>query len=463
MNENDPNSNLQKSPILSPETLAKKEETTLASVAPEPQTDAVSSGSKSKMILIGSCAALLLIGSVSVALLVHSGAFSKDKKPEKEETVITLTSETKKETKEETTKEETQEKTDTSATSTDATTAASNNHKSVTELSQITDDQIRIMDETARKLIRTDSNSIGGGMPDEVDIDGMYHLGMMRQIINYENAMYGECDQIEMVYQVQVTDKTGTEPVKRQFFWMVGFDAVYQDGTIDPTKIEFMFGTMCFDNWTMHGAVSVNNLVREAELNWPLYEKEIDKSLIQSFEGAVVDEVPVIRSLSQLTDAMAEEIQKGSQEFMHYGFHYSSGAQYDSIKIENIEFAGFALASAPNHNINCIYPIYKMDIADLNQTPPEKKSIYWFLGFKGTYEGGQVQTGLLYQSSYPDRISDFMDLTSIDKLREYIQAEEALGWNYEDNLEKELYTVPVKSNSTFETTGASTEETTDNT
>ena len=69
------------------------------------------------------------------------------------------------------------------------------------------------------------------------------------------------------------------------------------------------------------------------------------------------------------------------------------------------------------------------------------RSAYWYISFGEVYEGGQIQTSFVNEQHLD--VSDIKELlnnvSTIEDLRDYIQTYEKIGWDYEDNLEGELY------------------------
>ena len=420
MNENDSNGKLPQVPVLTPETVTPKEaEKSVSSEEVMPSQDPMQAASKSHRsmkILLGSLAVILLAGAVTIAILAKTGAFSKDKKAGavQEPASETMNAEDTGEAGPE------QEQTGT--------------HKSVVSLSQVTDKQLELMDKVARECILLE----GDGFPDEVVIDDMCYIGMLRQDMAYAEHVEDEHSMIQMVYQVKVTDNTGNEPVKRRFFWMYGFSSVYQDGTINPSNTEPMIDTLCFDNWTTPGALNIELLLRQAEKWYILKETSIDDSLVTSSEYGEDKTYSLVTSLDQITPAMEEGLRKGSESWMAYGTVHV-GCKENGIVLDNMEYEGLILANSRNSDENCVYVVYRLDITDQNQTPEAKRSVYWYVGFDGIFEGGEIQT-----VSNPGQVHNslvFGDWTdgpaSIDELREVIQNEEAIGWRCEDSFEEE--------------------------
>ena len=415
MSELDPNGKLQKTPVLSPETLSpKKEEASVVSDAVSPE-QVSTKNHRGMKILIGSLGAVLLAGAVTLAVLAKAGAFSK----EKEEN-------TNPETTSESIEAEGTESEETSASDTETEAQ----HLSIVSLSQVTDKQLEFMDEYARDAFMLE------GIPDKVQIDGMYYLGMLRQILVYTDQAEYEKDMVQLVYQIQVTDNTGDKPVKRQFFWMYGFPNVYQDGTVDPYNTEPMWYTLCFDNWTVSGSLNLHRLIHHAENMYSLVENGIDFSLVQPFEDGEEEETSLLKSLDQITPAMEQEFQNGAELWLNLA-GISSGAKLNGVVVDNVEYAGLALALSYNKTMNCVYVIYKLDISKQNGSEPESRSIYWYVGLGGIYEGGEIQTCLSQDTAHDHwTFEDWKnDLASIEDVRECIQHREVSGWYYEDNLE----------------------------
>ena len=446
MNENEPNGK-SLSPILSPETFAQKypePKIPLGTESSENETEKASSKAhRRKMILFGSLAVILVAGAVTAAVLITTGAFSKDKdetEPEEyEEMVETETEDV----------EETKETSATSAPTAAPAAAPSGQHVSVNSLNQITDEQIKIMDEHSRKVIREDGNSGEDGIPEQVTIDQMNYIGMIRQCIDYTGPDHDEKDMIQMVYQVQLTDNTGDQPVKRQYFWMHGFTDVCQDGTVGTSERKLMWTTLSFENWSAQGCLDVDYLFTEAAERNTVREKKIDKSLIQPFEGGSDEVHPVLTSIGQITPAMERDLEKGGYIWQEISGVFE-GVQDNGIRVDNIEYAGLVFTVSPNKGMNRVYVIFRFDITDFNQTAPVNRSIYWYLGFNGLYEGGQLQTRVLMNKVYhPFHLGDWVDAPgTVEELRKFLQENETDGWTYEDNLDKEIENVKKKTEST---------------
>lgn len=446
MNEKDPDERLSLSPVLSPETIASKRvEPEVLSEEPE---QAVSKSNRGTKILIGSLATLLLAGGVTIAILAGTGAFSKAKKVTDEETSAASVSQTKAET------DDTSAATEETTTGTTATAAPMGRRQTVTALSEVSDDQFKVLDETSRKLVRDDGNFEGDGIPDNVNIDNMNYLGMVLMRDEMSSNETSEQDVISMIYQVLVTDNTGAEPVKRQFFWMMIYQGVYKDGTIDPSFISGMRATLCFDNWSTHGSLDLDSLMRETQFPYSYKDKTLDESKILPFEGETVEKLSVIKSLDKITKPMEEGLKKGAEDWQILE-HIMVGAQTKSLKLEKIEYAGMALANSKYHNENRVYVIYKLDITDLDENPPASKSAYWYISFGEVYEGGQIQTSFINEQNLDasNVLEMVNNLSTLEDLRYYIQTYEKIGWDYEDNLEGELYsTKKAETETTTETT-----------
>ena len=323
----------------------------------------------------------------------------------------------------------------------------------MTALSEVSDDQFKVLDETSRKLVRDDGNFEGDGIPDNVNIDNMNYLGMVLMRDEMSSNETSEQDVISMIYQVLVTDNTEAEPVKRQFFWMMIYQGVYKDGTIDPTFISGMRATLCFDNWSTHGSLDLDSLMRETQFPYSYKDKTLDESKILPFEGETVEKLPVIKSLDKITKPMEEGLKKGAEDWQILE-HIVVGAQTKSLKLEKIEYAGMALANSKYHNENRVYIIYKLDITDLDENPPASKSAYWYISFGEVYEGGQIQTSFINEQNLDSSnvLEMVNNLSTIEDLRYYIQTYEKIGWDYEDNLEGELYsTKKAETETTTET------------
>lgn len=412
MDENNSKREHLQAPVLSPETLNPKPVGTSTPSDAELKSEQVSKNNHlGTKILIGSIATVLLAGSVTLAVLAKTGAFSK--KSEESTSAETTTEAEESET-------------------TGSTTESKAAKVSITALNQITDQQIEYMDELAREYYE---NYV---LTDDVVLDEMTYIGMLRQIAPYIINSDIERDIVQMVYQIQVTDNTGDEPVIRQFYWMHGFTSVYQGGGLDPNS-EAMMYKLCYDNWATEGSQKLKGLLHHAENSYGVMEDGIDYSLVKPIESDDGGRLSLIKSLDQITPAMERELKNGGDDWLYYcGIH--AGTAVGGVVVDNVEYAGLGFALTTNKTMNRVFVIYKLDITDQNQAEPESQSIYWYISFGDIYEGGEIQTSLTEDVAHDLwSFESWLEGTStLEELRTCIQYKEVMGWSYEDNLGEEV-------------------------
>ena len=196
-----------------------------------------------------------------------------------------------------------------------------------------------------------------------------------------------------------------------------------------------MWYLQCFDNWTARGCKDLDHLLRHAEQMYSVVENGIDYSLVQPFEGEEDADYSLVTSMDQITPAMEREFQKAGEEWLYIaGIH--TGSKAKGVVVDKVEYAGLALAVSYNKSMNRVYVIYKLDVTDQNQTDPVSRSVYWYVGLSGIYEGGEIQTASCEDTAHDVwSLADWVDdLATIDDLRECIQHRECSGWSYEDNF-----------------------------
>lgn len=426
MNENDLNGNGPQAPILSPETLApKKVETPVVPEASIAAPEKTPSGKKhGKAILIGVLATVVVAGGVTLAILSGAGVFAKAKEPVSEESSSI-----------------TENGGQSDVTS---STAPNPKHVYVTSLSQVTDEQVKLMEKASQGYFQEDLESFAGDLKDKIKIDEMKYLGMLLADTGYSNDPSNTENIVEMVYQVELTDNTGDEAVKRQFFWRIGYP-VYQDGKVLTDRGDRMWGIICFDNWSMNGQLDIDYLYEELDDRYKKREDGVDKTLIKPYVGESKKPHFLVNSIDQITTTMKEQFQKAGDMWLKL-FQILPGVQVDGVRVETVEYAGIGVGASPDGSANSIYVFYKMNFVDLNETPPKKRSVYWFISFEGIFADGHIQTSSSSVVAINSgELREWLNgPASVKEVREFIQREEIQGWKYEDDLEKELGENPEK-------------------
>ena len=424
MNEKDPSGNPQQGqssaplPILTPETFAAEILPQESPVSPETEHPAKKEN-KGKIALIVSCSAVLLAGIVTVAVLSATGAFAKEKEPAGETSLPTVS--------------ETDTTTSSQTTEATSTTPTEPKAELITSLDQVTDEQIEKMNEAAAQYIREDGDPFRKEkMPDEITVDEMNFLGMMlADTTTYQSQE--KAILLDMVYQVQVTDNTEDSPVKRQYFWVVAFTEVYQDGTLNTEDWGPVADAIYFDNWTARGYSSLGTLTNRILAEYTVLGSTVDSSRLLPFDGEDPTEIKVERvsRIDQITKAMERGLRDVTEFWMKENILQEIK---DGFKYEDAEYLGLAVSAGPRDNM--VYVVYEIHEIDLNSTPPQEKTFIWYTGIEEVYTDGQISSYTVYASSYFISMDSEVDgeINSIEELREHL-ARNHSTWSYEDNFD----------------------------
>lgn len=439
MNEKEPAGNPKQEqgfvpvPILTPETFARKQpespnESPEESPTPPEKDHPQKKSSKGKLALIVSCCGVLLAGIVMLAICMASGAFAKEKAPAGEPSLSEL-SET------ETAASGTSSQTTAATSATSAASAATTEPTAelVTSLDQVTDEQLEKLKEAAQECIREEGNPYTREtMPDEVSIDEMNYLGMMLCDTTVDPAKK-KTILLDLVYQIQVTDNTEEPPVKRQYFWAVGFSEVYQDGTLNSTDRASVSDALYFENWSARGYLSLGTLTNSIMNNYIVLGSDVDASRLLPFEGEDPTEIKVER-VSRI-DQITKAIERGLRDVVEFWMKENILADIkDGFKYEGAEYLGLAVTAGPRDNM--VYVVYEIREMDLNTTPPQEKTFIWYSGIEEVYTGGQVASYVVYASSYFMSMDSQIEgeINSIEELREHLQRNHPT-WSYEDRID----------------------------
>ncbi len=363
MDNNDTHDNLQKAPEFTPQPILTPASVAITPVFTEPDPTATDtdtntdteapSGSrkKRKFVILFSAAVILLAGIVTVTVLVLTGVLFKSKaKAEEGEGKAEF-------------------------------------FHSPEELSdQVTAD----MDSAAEQFFRKELKDTNPDQADKITIDAFHYVGM----VYLEAVRSGESVDsfIERVYQVQVTDNSGEEAIKRQFFYPVGFD-------LSPVGDKFLaMGHMSvpsflfFDNWYVNnGFLDAEMIAQDLSLTFAVRSNTVDKNLYLPFDGKDPSEFEnhdLIRSVDEITDGMIEGTKKGIAPFLD-NFKKTFP---DKTRFISAEYTGMGVFYDPDNNQNKAVIAYKIDYVDENTTPEENKILYWYVWFENSfYQGGQIR------------------------------------------------------------------------
>lgn len=246
------------------------------------------------------------------------------------------------------------------------------------------------MDMEAEAFFDKELKDINPDCADKITVDAFHFVGM----VYVEAVRTGEVVDsfIERVYQIQVTDNTGEEAVKRQFFFPVAF-------SVSPAGDRFMAlghlavpSYLFFDNWYIDaGFTDAEMVAQDLGRVFAVRSNTIDKSLYLPFDGKDPSEFEkhdLIRTVDEITDGMIEGTKKGIAAFLD-NFKKTFP---DKTRFVSAEYTGMGVFYDPEYNQNKAVIAYKIDYVDENTTPAENKVLYWYVWFDNAfYKDGQIK------------------------------------------------------------------------
>ena len=416
--------------VLTPESMAQSAHPSWEmkrSVTKTEETAPQNYGSGLKTVILASVGMLLLAGIIVTVVLAANGSLFKGKKKLSQEAG-----------------EQQAVKETTVKPTTDPSTATPTPEPGpiegdgyISDIKQITSSQYKEMHDAARHaLLSHDMDDIG--LPDEVTIDEMNYLGAIRKAeTSFGSSTIVEME-LDMVYQVQVTDKTGAEPVKRQFFCSFGFPEVYQSGYVNSDRILMPSSIICFGNWSVHGCLDLDRLIAHVQdTGLQVAGGTVDESKLIPFEGKdpiQFEHHKHAKKLEQLTDQVLELYRKQAGDWMSFCLNGISELQ-GKQNVGDIEYVGIALTASPTENKNLVYIVYRWTVTDLEQDPPESKNVYWYVSFEDCIADGEIYCGSIMQNMNPMSPKEWVNygMTNMEDLRAHL-AGLRRGWTYEDNF-----------------------------
>lgn len=368
MNTNDP---LRPQPLDSQSPVLAPQPAPARPVSPPDPTEPPKKG-KGKIIAIVSGMGVVIVGLVVVIVLLLTGVIGGTEETEKVKRVQSTSN--KKTSSVDPEDDPTEAPTDSSDTSSDPKTGG--RHLFVESASDISDSQLREMRQFAEEFfVKDDSTS----MPPVVTVDLFNYVGLI--LSHWESD--SQIGQVWLFYQVQITDKTGPEPVHRNYFWMIGFSEVYQDGYLD-TSIQYVpINSVYFEDWSTGGFISIDGFRDDLRRDGSVIADEtIDEALLEPLPGEstyVPKERLRVTSADQVSPAMVTAMKEEAVTDFYIM------ADLNNASLEELRFLGTVVRS--NGKEGKFYLVYEVEITNRNQ---ESEIFYWYIGFSGVYQGGEL-------------------------------------------------------------------------
>ncbi|MBO4473513.1 MAG: YARHG domain-containing protein [Clostridiales bacterium] len=368
------------SPVLAPDSPVLAPHPAPAQPVNTPDPTEPPKKGKGKIIAIVSIMGVVIVGLIVVIVLLLTGVIGGTKETEATKKTKagngkkTSAVETDDDPTEEPTEDPTEAPTDTSDPSGNPNTGG--RHLFVESASDISDSQLREMRQFAEDFFKTDEST---SMPPAVNVDLFNYVGLNISHWDTDSQVGHVC----LFYQVQITDKTGPEPVHRNYFWMIGFTEVYQDGYLD-TSILFTLGdSLYFEDWSTAGILSIDgfrdDLRRDGNI---IVEDTVDEALFQPLPGDstyVPQERLGVTSADQVSPAQMTAMKEEAREL------FGIMANLNNASLKEMKLLGTVVGS--NGKDSMFYLVYEVDITYGNQGTD---TFYWYVGFPGVYQGGEL-------------------------------------------------------------------------
>ncbi|MBO4928476.1 MAG: YARHG domain-containing protein [Clostridiales bacterium] len=385
--------------------------------------------SRWKLVYIIAIHIIAIAGVIIVISLALNGAFSKDKD----------TNSKKKQTKKTTVAEMSSEE-PVSDPSDDLfiTPDPSSRHLHVTSLSQVTDKQMTLMQQKSRE--RFDEGDYEcGKLPSKVTLDAFNYVGCV--LADWSSTPTEELSFVYLTYQVLVTDATGDVPVKRQFFWTIGYSEVYQDGTVDTSVTNQIGLVIYYENWTTPGTENLDSVVEQINYDIEVLEDQLDRSLLLPFDSSDqkdYGEKSRVTRLNQINPGQMKKLRNEGEDYYKDFYGYLPSG----VHRESIEYKGSAIVASYSEDKSIVYMVYEIKLNDNTGNQTEKKTIYWYIGYFDVYKNGEMY--VCYIEPLDELISfdkwSTSGLSSIADVRRSISGRYN-DYYYEDNLDGTIYRV----------------------
>lgn len=302
----------------------------------------------------------------------------------------------------------------------------------------VSDEQISDMNTEAESVFLKKLKTENPDTIDKINIDAFHNVGMLY----LETCRSGEVTSsaVEMVYQIQVTDNTGTEPVKRQFFWAIEF-GVPADGSMEKKPTEANLPFLVFENWGTEACLDAEMIPRILQQSFAIRENTIDKSLYLPFDGqdpSAFEPHKLVNKAEQVTDAMLKVAKPFTEQFQGV----FSNSFPEGMKFESMDYFGLLVLASPDRSENKVALLYKVEYLNETTEKLEHMSLYWHMYFESRiYEGGQVDPFVI---SCDRDSADALDWvyapnSTYQSLRSRLRniSSGMIGWDYSDNCPEE--------------------------
>ncbi len=306
----------------------------------------------------------------------------------------------------------------------------------VSKLSEITDKQLKTLKEAAESVFE---DNVARNLPSNVSLDECRYVGNIIQ--NASSPEYEGWDYVYMVFQVQVTDKSGTEPVVRRFFWTVGYSDVYLGGTVDTGIATGYATSVCFPDWSINGFRTFDTMKEEMFTNFAgaKFEVNVDESLFMPEIGPAEDTTRQrVATKEEVTPVQIKLLNEEARVF----FDYEQELKSDFVVVEQFKYIGLIVVSN-SYGENNVYMCYQVRVIDHNQEPPKAEEFYWCDGFPNVYTNGEVDPSTV---NSPDKemlafsgwsVNGF---SSVEDMKKSIIAywKDSVGMTFSDGIDTSL-------------------------
>lgn len=304
--------------------------------------------------------------------------------------------------------------------------------KHVTQLKEISDVQMKKLQDAAEARFK-EGDYETGPLPKEVTVDTFNYIGPI--LADWESEPAEALSIVFLNYQVIVTDNTGEEPVKRQFFWSVGYSEVFQDGYADTSGITTPSGAyLYFGKWTVRGFLHYSSIEKDIARDIEVIENQIDTSLIVPFDGETAS-VNVPRKPVLNTDDVSEEqikaMRKAAKE------QYEAFVTFDTnVHVDSFDYVGIAVVHSFEDDKSIVYPVFEAKVTDATEKEPVQRSFIWYMGFIDVYENGELDTSHFYPMElsigFPNWTTE--GVATVEEARRAI-LDGNFGYEYTDNFD----------------------------
>ena len=297
----------------------------------------------------------------------------------------------------------------------------------------ITDEQMQTMQEFAEEFFRTNDAT---KLPEGVTLDLFNNLGAIIMGIGAAD----DDGYVYLIYQIHVTDSTGESPVQREYFWLVGFMDVYDDGTIElKTPVRFL-DELHFENWSTAGTGSLENIREDFSSDTAfIIDDGVDDSLLQPTPGkSGYEPVPRERvtEISMVSERQIQSMQVEAEQELKWNIPQDG-------EVTEFRFLGTMLGVNVKEDDSRFFLVYEVHLATGSGEDAEEYQYYWYIGFYNVYQRGEQNTTyrMLPSSCMPIRDEEYSGYKTLDELIDAIEVRfNATDLVFEENIDESLVT-----------------------